>query len=86
MSTSSIVVQGLLNPDGTITLETIPELSPGPVKVTVEPLTTKAGPSPRLPDEPFEDQSIPAPFDLTRPENLQRVVPKQVAERLPDPM
>jgi Arc/MetJ-type ribon-helix-helix transcriptional regulator len=41
-------------------------------------------PSPRLPDPPWLDECVPAPFDLPRAAST-RVYPRQVAERMPPP-
>jgi hypothetical protein len=43
-------------------------------------------PTERLPDIPWEDESIPAPFDLPRPDEVERVRPRAAAERLPEPL
>jgi hypothetical protein len=41
-------------------------------------------PTERLPDIPWLDESIPAPFDLPRPDEVERVQPRAAAERLPE--
>ncbi len=61
---TGIVLDGDLRADGTIALDTYPPLPPGRVRVTVETLATAPLPSGRLPDPPWLDDCISAPFDL----------------------
>jgi hypothetical protein len=86
MSTSSIVLDGLLKPDGTLQFDIPPCLPPGRVRVTLQPLGEGVTGVERLPDVPWPDESIPAPFDLPRPDEVERVQPRAVAERLPEPL
>jgi hypothetical protein len=85
MSTMSIVINGLLRPDGTLELETTPKLPPGRVRVTLQPLGEGCADSERLPDPPWQDEAISAPFDLPRTGRAMRVQPRIIAERLPEP-
>jgi hypothetical protein len=66
MSTIGIVVNGLLKPDGTLELDALPRLPPGRVRVTLQPLVEGRIGGERLPDAPWLDDAIPAPFDLPR--------------------
>ena len=80
MPAMDIVVNGLLQPGGTLQLDFVPAMSPGRVRVTLQPL----GNAERLPDAPWLDESVSAPFDLPRPGARKRVHARVVAERLPD--
>lgn len=85
-ATSPIVLTGVLKSDGTVELERRPEFPTGRVQVTLELLPeTSHGTSP-LPDAPLIDESIPAPFDLPHGHTIERVHPRLVADRLPDPL
>lgn len=87
MSTASsgIVVEGDLRADGTIKLDVSPPLPAGRVRVTVQSLPKTPPESARLPDSPWLDDSIPAPFDLPHFGEVERVQPRQGAPRLPEP-
>jgi hypothetical protein len=85
MSTANITVDGLLRPDGTLELDTPPRLPPGRVRITLQPLGGSRTQAERLPDPPWADDAIPAPFDLPRPGPTERVEPRPVVERLPEP-
>ena len=78
------IIHGLLKADGTLELDSPPRLPPGRVRVTVQPLLDGRAETVRLPDAPWSDDSIPAPFDLPRFEQVERVQPKAVRERLPE--
>ena len=82
----NIVVEGLLKPDGTLELRSRPPLSPGRVRVTLEAIKDEPVPTERLPDPPWPDESVSTPLDLPRPLRMKRVRPREVAERLPDPI
>lgn len=84
MSTVSTVIDGVLRSDGTLELDAPPQMPPGRVRVTLEPLVESRKGSQRLPDEPWLDDSISAPFDLPRPNATTRVQPRYLAERLPE--
>jgi len=84
MSTMGTVINGLLRPDGTLVLDAPPRLPPGRVRVTVQPLLDGRTEAERLPDGPWLDDDIPAPFDLPRPGVAERVQPRSVPERLPE--
>jgi hypothetical protein len=86
MSTMSFVATGLLKADGTLEFDCPPPLPPGRVRITLQSLGEKETGVVRLPDAPWPDDSIPAPFDLPRPGVVERVQPHQVAERLPEPL
>jgi hypothetical protein len=83
-ATPSIVLDGLLKPDGTLELIGRPELPPGPVLVRLEAAPRLDRTDERLPDRPWLDESVPAPFDLRRPLGAERVQVRQVTERLPE--
>jgi hypothetical protein len=84
-ATSSIVLNGQLQADGTVKLERPPAWPPGRVRVTLELLPETATGADRLPDLPWANDSIPAPFDLPRPGTAVHVQPRQATERLPAP-
>jgi hypothetical protein len=84
MSMIGTVVDGLLRPDGTLELDVPPSLPPGRVRVIVQPLVDSQSAVERLPDEPWLDDSIPAPFDLPRSGAAERVQPRPVSVRLPE--
>jgi hypothetical protein len=85
MSTAhSIVLDGFLKPDGTIQFDTPPDLPPGRVRVALHTLEPSRGMD-RLPDGPWLDHCIPAPFDLPHAGNAQPVQPRTSRERLPEP-
>jgi len=83
---ANIVLEGLLKPDGTLELRSRPPFPPGRVRVTLEAIKDEPVPTERLPDPPWPDASVPAPLDLPRPLRMKRVQPREVAERLPDPI
>ena len=82
---SGIVVEGDLREDGTIKLDVSPPLPAGRVRVTVQSLRQATPESVRLPDPPWPDDSIPAPFDLPHFGDAERVQPRQGEPRLPEP-
>ena len=84
MSTMAAIIDGLLRPDGTLELDAPPRLPTGRVRVTVQPLVDNLSDAERLPDAPWLDDGIPAPFDLPRSGVSHRVEPRAVLERLPD--
>jgi hypothetical protein len=84
MSTIGTVIDGVLRSDGTLELDASPRLPPGRVRVTVQPLVDGRTEAERLPDAPWLDDGIPAPFDLPRSGVAERVQPRAVAERLPE--
>jgi hypothetical protein len=86
MSTLSVIVNGSLRPNGIVELDGPPQLPPGRVRVTLQPLTGDQPPTGRLPDAPWPDDAVSAPFDLPRPGPAKRVQPRVVAERLPEPI
>ncbi len=83
MSTASIVLDGLLKPDGTLVFDAPPPLPPGRVRITLQQFENSRAGKERLPDPPQIDESISAPCDLPRPRG-ERVEPRVVQERLPD--
>ncbi len=85
MSAASIVLDGLLKPDGTLEFDAAPRLPPGRVRITLQFLEQGRAEAERLPDTPWVDDSISAPFDLPRPGVVEWVCPRTVAERLPEP-
>jgi hypothetical protein len=83
VNAADITIAGMIRPDGSLELEQQPNLPPGPVQVTLRsiPVATRM---PRRPDEPWPDESVPAPFDLPRPAPARRVHPRRATLRLPD--
>jgi len=81
----SVVVDGVLKADDTIELANHPALPPGPVRVRLESLAEAGQGAEILPDPPWEDESISAPFDLPLPGSPKPVVLREVAEVLPAP-
>ena len=81
----SIILEGVLKADGTLELQSRPQLPPGRVRVKLELLPQANSKAERMPDLPWPDDTIPAPFDLPRP-RPQRVDARAVNERLPDPL
>ncbi|MBX9584090.1 MAG: hypothetical protein K2X87_27640 [Gemmataceae bacterium] len=79
MLEAGIETTGTLHPDGAVTLDEPPRLAPGRVRVALAPL-----PAVRLPDGPFLDESIPAPFDLPWEGLVRAVVAERVPYRYPD--
>ncbi|MBX9625642.1 MAG: hypothetical protein K2X82_17700 [Gemmataceae bacterium] len=79
MLEAGIETTGTLHPDGAVTLDEPPPLAPGRVRVALSPL-----PAVRLPDPPYPDESIPAPFDLPREGPVTPVVAEWVEYPYPD--
>ncbi len=80
MILSAIEVAGTLQPDGNLILDEKPAMPAGRVRVALRPLVTGE----RLPDEPWVDDAIPAPFDVPRAGMVVHVQPRMVPERLPE--
>jgi hypothetical protein len=78
MIANTIQIEGTLRADGQLILDEKPALPPGRVRVAMQALAA------RLPDAPWADDSIPAPFDLPREGAVVRVQVRAVPERLPD--
>ena len=87
MSTTSteVVLDGDLRADGTIALDAYPPLPPGRVRVTVQPLAKTPPASARLPDPPWLDDCISAPFDLPHFGEAHLVQSRLGEPRLPEP-
>ena len=83
MSTTAIVLDGLLRSDGTLVFDAPPRFPPGRVRITLQRFEDGRAGKERLPDPPSMDESISAPCDLPRPSG-ERVEPRVVQERLPD--
>lgn len=81
---STIYLDGTLKSDGSLEFDVRPPLPPGRVRVALQPLATVRE-TIRLPDPPWLDDCIAAPFDLPYPTTSQQVQPRLVAERLPEP-
>jgi hypothetical protein len=81
---SSVVLEGVLKPDGTVEFESRPALPPGRVRVIIERLPAPTGGVERVPDSPWPDDTVPAPCDLPRPSVAQRIEPRAARERLPE--
>jgi hypothetical protein len=88
MSTTStgIVLDGDLRADGTIALDARPALPPGRVRVTVQTLARSLRSAARLPDPPWLDDCISAPFDLPHFGETRLVQPRPGEPRLPEPL
>ncbi len=80
---SHVVLEGILKPDGTLELDGRPALPPGRVRVSLQSITSAT--REHLPDPPWPDESIPAPFDLPLASKSKPVEPVKVAELLPEP-
>ena len=87
MSTTStgIVLDGDFRADGTIALDAYPPLPPGRVRVTVQTLARAPRPAARLPDPPWLDDCISAPFGLPHFGEARLVQPRLGEPRLPEP-
>ena len=66
-SESALVLNGNLNADGTIRLDRPPDVPPGRVRITLQPLPASVPGAIRLPDAPWPDDAISAPCDLPFP-------------------
>lgn len=87
VNTLGITIAGTIQPDGSLQLDEPANLPPGPVQVTLRSIQTALpGETQRLPDGPWPDESIPAPFDLPRYGPSRRVCARRGTERLPDPI
>jgi hypothetical protein len=80
---STLVFEGLLRSDGTLELAGRPALPPGPVRVRIEQMHKGNDGPERVPDDPWLDENIPAPFDLPQPLRAHSVDVRRV-ERLPE--
>lgn len=80
--TNTVIVFGTLHPDGTIRLDPLPPMPPGPVQVTIRRVQSHQ----RLPDSPVDDLENTPPVDLPRMGALRSVDPVRVVEHLPDPL
>ncbi len=83
---SAVVLDGNLDPDGTIRLDRPPDVPPGRVRITLQPLPATVPGAICLPDGPWLDDAISAPFDLPFPGKTERVHPRQAHDLLPDPL
>jgi hypothetical protein len=81
--TDSVVVFGMLQPDGTLRLDESPGVPPGRMEVTLRPVSRQKV---RLPDPPLEDLCIAPPCELPRLGVTSLVHPVPIFERLPDPI
>lgn len=78
MIARTIEIDGTLQADGKLILDEKPALPPGRVRVVLRTLAE------RLPDLPWSDDSISAPFDLPREGAVVRIQARAVLERLPE--
>ena len=86
MDTPAVTITGIITPEGLLQLEQLPNLPPGPVRVTVQRMQAiSPAQSPRLPDEPWPDENIAAPIDLPRIGPRRDVHAQPGSPRLPDP-
>jgi hypothetical protein len=85
MITNAVEIEGTLQSDGRIVLDQRPKNIPvGRVRVVLQALADERKGAERLPDAPWLDESISAPFDLPRTGVVERVRPNAIAERLPE--
>jgi len=84
MIANALELHGTLQADGRLILDEKPPLPPGRVRVALQPLIDSESKAERLPDEPWLDDSIPAPFDLPREGTVVRVPTCPFSERLPE--
>jgi hypothetical protein len=78
MIANAIEIEGTLQADGLLILDEKPAMPPGRVRVALRALVE------RLPDAPWADDGVPAPFDLPREGAVVRVQARSVPERLPE--
>jgi hypothetical protein len=78
MIANTIEINGTLQADGRLILDEKPALPPGRVRVALRALAE------RLPDAPWVDENVSAPFDLPREGAVVRVQARAVLERLPE--
>ena len=84
MIAKTIAIAGTLQADGQLILDEKPALPPGRVRVALQPLIEGPSQAERLPDAPWFDDSISAPFDLPREGVVVRVQTRTFSERLPE--
>jgi hypothetical protein len=82
---SALVLHGNLGSDGTIRLDTTPDLPPGRIRITLRLLPPLNSEAIHLPDGPWLDDAISAPGDLPLSGVPERVFPREALELLPDP-
>src|SRR6266704_1721285 len=82
---ATIVLDGLLKPDGTVELQSHPALPPGRVRVTLEAVAEASTETDRLPDGVCEGPMLDPWGELPPPENRLRLYPKLGELPLPDP-
>lgn len=80
--TSPLIVEGFVTDDGQLQVPSPLPLPPGPVRITLQWIK----PGERLPDPPWLDGCISAPFDLPHSGKIERLRLKEVTERLPPPI
>jgi hypothetical protein len=80
-SSNPIVLRGILQDSGVISLNEAPNLPAGPVEVTLQVLPRQ---SHRRTEAPLEDTSVAPPFELPRMGPFREVLPRRVTRRLPD--
>ena len=69
-------IEETLRADGSLILDEAPSLPVGRVRVALRSAS-------RVPDSPWLDESVSAPFDLPRQGVIVTVHPRSAAERLP---
>lgn len=84
MIANAIEIAGTLQADGKLILDQRPMLPPGRVRVRVQPFVEEGSEAERLPDVPWLDETLAAPFELPRPGAVVRAQPRVGSERLPD--
>jgi hypothetical protein len=83
MIANTIELEGTLQADGRLILDEKPALKPGRVRVALRPLM-ESQIRERLPDSPWLDDTIPAPFDLPYVGDIVRIQPRWHRDRLPE--
>ncbi len=82
----TLVINGNLLSDGTIQLDRPPPISPGRVQITMRSLSQSEAANVCIPDGPWLDEAVSAPFDLPFAGVPRRVHPRQAHDLLPDPL
>ena len=85
-NTSALILDGNLSSDGTIRLDRPPDVPPGRVRITLQPLPASVPGAICLPDSPWLDDAISAPCDIPFFGRTERVQPRQAHDLLPDPL
>jgi hypothetical protein len=79
-STDSVIVFGTLQPDGTVRLDSLPSMPPGPIQVTIRRVQRNK----RLHDFPVDESAVSTPLDLPRLGTTRMVEPVRIFQHFPD--